>query len=114
MPDLTPKEAADIIEIHNLVHARKESQAIFITKAMDLAIHLLRKIASGEYAPVVHAHWIDYMADKKDWLRDDGKTVFIECSVCHEKLCRNLMLSEKYCPYCGAIMDEREDNHEAD
>ena len=106
---ITIQDALEILE-----NCPIKSGIVYIPfEVKNAAVEVLRRVASGELAEVVHAHWIDYMADKKDWLRDDGKSVFIECSACHEKLCRNLMLSEKYCPNCGAIMLE-DNSHEAD
>jgi len=104
---ITIQDALEILENCPV----KSGIAYIPFEVKNAAVEVLRRVASGELAEVVHAHWTDYMADKKDWLRDDGKTVFIECSVCHEKLCRNLMLSEKYCPACGALMDGKDDSH---
>ena len=109
MNEMTAGEAAD--ELEELKNGHIVENDPFYNKLIDYSASALRRVKSGELAEVVHAHWIDYMADKKDWLRDDGKSVFIECSACHEKLCRNLMLSEKYCPACGALMDGKDDSH---
>lgn len=55
------------------------------------------KITGGEYAPIVHGHWIlvNPPVDLIDWE---------ECSVCGYE---NFYFSRfKFCPNCGAKMDE--------
>ena len=46
-----------------------------------------------DVAPVVHAHW-----EHKGWFDN-------ECSICHS----HYPATYKYCPNCGAKMDESED-----
>lgn len=56
-----------------------------------------------EAKPVVHAHWIEQIID-------GGQELM--CSNCGEyALMNDEFYSEfsKYCPYCGAQMDEKED-----
>ncbi|MDD3142537.1 MAG: hypothetical protein PHX08_26730 [Lachnospiraceae bacterium] len=74
-------------------------------------VRIIDKQPTINAVPVIHAHWIDYMPDKKDWVRNDGKSVFIECSKCHEIVIRNFNGSAKYCNNCGAIMDGREESN---
>lgn len=66
-------------------------------------------IATADVAPVVHGEWIDYIGRdlgiEGQWLRDDGKTVFIQCDKCDSLFVRNLMIHPNYCPNCGAKMD---------
>ena len=55
------------------------------------------KITGGEYAPIVHGHWIlvNRPVDLIDWEK---------CSVCGYE---NFYFSRfKFCPDCGAKMDE--------
>lgn len=52
--------------------------------------------AGGEFRRVVHAHWIEHF-------EDFGESFFVECSACHSS--KNVDKS-KFCPDCGAIMDE--------
>ena len=58
------------------------------------------KITGGEYAPVVHGHWIR---------QDDSFTRF-KCSnpKCGIENCSGF---ENYCPNCGAKMDGEEHNN---
>lgn len=52
--------------------------------------------AGGEFHRVVHAHWIEHF-------EDFGESFFVECSACHSS--KNVDES-KFCPDCGAVMDE--------
>lgn len=52
--------------------------------------------AGGEFRRVVHAHWIEHF-------EDFGESFFVKCSACHSS--KNVDKS-KFCPDCGAIMDE--------
>lgn len=59
------------------------------------------KLKIVEFEPVKHGHW--YLLDE---CSNDG----VYCSVCHKKVYRtnyaNQKLKSKYCPNCGAKMDE--------
>lgn len=41
-----------------------------------------------------------------EWLRDDGKPVFILCSECNNFVLNNASNNWNYCPNCGAKMEE--------
>lgn len=68
----------------------------------DMAMQYTKRIleeeisAGGEFRRVVHAHWIEHF-------EDFGESFFVECSACHSS--KNIDKS-KFCPDCGAIMDE--------
>ena len=68
----------------------------------DMAMQYTKRIleeemsAGGEFSRVVHAHWIEHF-------EDFGESFFVECSACHSS--KNIDKS-KFCPDCGAIMDE--------
>ena len=55
--------------------------------------------------PVVHAHW---------FLLDDCANEGVYCSACTKKVYKtdyaNQKLKSKYCPNCGAKMDEKEND----
>lgn len=52
--------------------------------------------------PVVHGKWVLHHvgAAGRYW----------ECSVCHKNPCVYVIEDAKYCPNCGAIMDEEKSN----
>lgn len=104
MSNLTPKEAADILEKkYNIQGPAKV--VINELNARAVAVNYLRKIASGEYKPVVHAHWIETkIFNPKTGNIDNG----YKCSKCGLLVGTNKL---KYCAKCGAITDEEEDNH---
>ena len=61
-------------------------------------------IPASDVAPVRHGRWMS----------DDGCTVW-HCSKCSypiKTICGYPIY--KYCPMCGALMDGKEDEHEAD
>lgn len=96
MPDLTPLEAAETLELHAPWVGGTYRDAMLKAAAAE------RKIAAGEYKQVVHAHWVDYCV--RDW----------HCSACKAELtghydghCENDL--PKYCPSCGALMNGKED-----
>ena len=49
--------------------------------ALEQAATYMRKIANGELRQAVHAHWIDYMADKKSKISG--------CPPCDKDGCKN-------------------------
>ena len=65
---------------------------------------LVKKVASEPKT----GEWIDYVGKdlgiEGQWLRDDGKTVFVQCDQCDSIFVRNLMTHMNYCPNCGAKM----------
>ena len=69
---------------------------------LDVAC-MVNRAPTIEAKPVVHAHWIEQIID-------GGQELM--CSNCGEyALMNDEFYSEfsKYCPYCGAQMDEKED-----
>ena len=59
-----------------------------------------------EVKPVVHAHWEIYRLNSWDG-NHDHDYVGTRCTHCMED-CKNV--ESKYCPYCGAIMDEDQED----
>lgn len=76
----------------------KSIGGIWCDMAMQYTKSILEKemSAGGEFRRVVHAHWIEHEADF-------GESFFVECSACHSS--KNIDES-KFCPDCGAVMDE--------
>ena len=75
------------------------------------AQRVIAQVPVVDAVPVVHAQWDGYNADYSDWLRNDGKPIFISCCVCNNVVLNNGSASWNYCPNCGAKMDgERSDS----
>ena len=83
----------------------------FKADVYDEVGHILYAVPTGrivampaaDVAPVVHAHWED-----KGWAG-------MICSNCGENAIEghyDYQVLSKYCPYCGAKMDESEDKNE--
>ena len=93
MPEITPLEAAEklkeIAEREEWLDCENPN-----VEPLKLAATYLRKIASGDYVPVVHGRWA---AEHR-------------CNRCgkepYRKSDRDM---PKYCPSCGALMDGKDD-----
>lgn len=97
MDNLTPLEAAEILERPCGYSYEK------IGMARQCAASYLRKIANGEYKQVVHGYW-----EHRSYIDQC-------CSVCGESPDREQgETPPEYdiCPYCGAVMDGKEETHE--
>lgn len=79
------------------------------------AAKVLREVSdapSADVAPVVHGQWIPSESDfdDDDTLFDVEEWCDWQCSACREDICYDdpmpLRLLSKYCPNCGAKMDE--------
>ena len=111
MPEMTPLEAAEKLEeVYNNCsekYSRRVSDNPEFERylsAVRVAASLCRKIAAGEYKQVVHAHWIGGYAHKDNvWAYTQ-----LKCSNCHNTVTGG---TTKYCPSCGALMDEKDDSH---
>ena len=66
------------------------------------------RIANGELAEVVHAHWIEKTAP---W--NMGCEKYLACSNCGAKQAETYEENgNKYCDECGALMNGKDDSHE--
>ena len=126
MPDLTPLEAAEIMEESaRQAKCMIDAPTIFFSTASQsagvdrlkkcemaysLAASLLRAIAAGEYEPVMHAKW--------KLVSDGTQCNLVKCTHCGRSIAvaRNVPLDEwraakPYCDQCGALMG-KDDSHE--
>ena len=78
----------------------------------ESALWKLRHLPSADVVEVKHGRWKEYGVN-------NDNTHNIACSICgHEIKSRghaNSVYTElkyRYCPYCGAKMDEKEQEHE--
>ncbi|WP_195200621.1 hypothetical protein [Faecalispora jeddahensis] len=99
MPEMTPLEAAKNLEYIDKAVLIKGigRQYDNLRASVTVAASYLRKIASGEYAPVVHGRWIE------------SDTGWYHCSNCGDS-CGALGDETPYkserCQLCGAVMDK--------
>lgn len=99
MPDLTPLEAAKKhTEIARNLEYSQTGEAFF--QAIHDAANDERQIAAGELRPVVHA---------KSVFVNNGK-VERWCSRCNHIIPKYA----DWCPFCGALMDGKDDSHAAE
>lgn len=97
MSDLTPLEIAENLEFIDKAILIKGIGPRYDTlrKSIVLAASYLRAFATGEYKQVVHGRWIKERSQ-------------FYCSCCNEIALDDL---QKYCPSCGALMDESRDGN---
>jgi hypothetical protein len=93
--------------INTLRELCRETNESWYEETYNMAIEALS-------ADAEQGEWIDYVGKdlgiEGQWLRDDGKTVFVQCDQCDSMFVRNLMTHMNYCPNCGA--DMRGEKHE--
>ena len=78
----------------------------FECTALNLAMvsNMIDHIHAADVVPVVHGHWtLERDPDAGD------KPVCFHCSVCDSDGCHtSIRIAYKYCPNCGAKMDEED------
>ena len=93
MNEMTAEEAAEIIMNPSGYGTHERNMAECIASST------LRRVASGELAEVVHAHWIGgYSCKNGQWNYTPP-----ECSNCHNTVTNG---ETPYCPFCDALMGE--------
>lgn len=106
MNEMTAGEAAGILEneIKNFdMKMPISAEECICRDTICFAASILRRVASGELAEVVHAKWI-----KKGTFSGGGETLAI-CSKCGYPM--SWWTKPKHCPNCGALMDGKDDSH---
>jgi hypothetical protein len=104
MPEMTAAEAAEKVEsfINYAGDTLDDALGFNLRRTIGAASSILRRVASGELAPVIHAHWTGGYAHKGDvWTYTQP-----QCSNCHNAVIGG---TTKYCPSCGALMDGKDD-----
>ena len=67
-------------------------------------LDMIRRTPTADVAPVVHAHWERKF--KREGVYED---LWLYCSNCNSRTAEEYApYWWTYCPYCGAIMDEKE------
>lgn len=104
--EMTAEEAANKLEAQ--AQCCRDVDDMEDEEPLSYAASILRRVASGELAEVIHAHWIQGTRKVIDGY-DYGYEPTYTCSHCHHE--------EEYrktpcCPNCGALMDGKDDSHE--
>lgn len=108
MPEMTPLELAKGLELTAMWRAKCPDKGD--GKLFREAASYLRKIASGEYAPVVHARWVNMpfnVDNDKYGMNKYNKR--IKCTNCGFVTSSDLTYA--HCPVCGALTG-KDDSHE--
>ena len=118
MPEMTPRGAAEMLEdiaaVSDLKAVDGKRSGLVKIGRIDaedlrIAASCLRKIASGGYAPVVHAHWIHKDCDGIPTENHESIS-YAECSNCGHEI-HNVDREAERCPSCGSLMGG-DNNHE--
>lgn len=105
--ELTPAEVAEILE--KLIPDVENDMTIYSheSAALRYAATLCRKVADGEYKPVVHGAW--------KIARESERCYLVKCTNCGHSvaIAANVPVYEwreahKYCVDCGALMDGKD------
>ena len=104
--EMNHAEVADSIETVIGLCREHENPSPIEYGALRQAAADERRIANGEYAPVVHAHWIR----KYDTLSQNYNSDEIWYFVCSE--CSGADTNRaKHCHLCGALMDGKDGSY---
>lgn len=95
MKEMTPLEAAKILESKYNIHGPLKTVRLELY-AREVAVVLLRKIAAGEYKPMVHGKWVFGDTLGRSWMK---------CNKCLV-LQSGQTATFTYCPNCGAKMGD--------
>ena len=88
-------------------YIEREPVAIFVEECGCSPTWIAKRIRNHEafpaadVAPVRHGRW-----------KNGGNGLYDTCSACEKEI--YLAIPMNYCPECGALMDEKEVEHEAD
>lgn len=98
MQEMTPLEAAEVLENGDCGQSDYD--------AIEVAVTVLRKIAAGEYTPVVRSEWSGWTKEAFTGLDEYGdprcaKRTYYLCGKCNY----GTVVKTHYCPNCGARMD---------
>lgn len=95
----------DAEALENKINVKRRGKVLFevgYNMAIDKSVEAIENAPTIETKPVVHAHWeSDFDFDPEE----EQEIYFYFCSKCKNELFGNKE-DFKYCPYCGAQMDE--------
>ena len=78
-----------------------EKYVVTIATAKKLVRSIVCRTPAADVTPVVHGEWL---------LRHEGYGHYWECSSCHKNPCIYVTKDTRYCPNCGAKMDEKDED----
>ncbi len=102
--DFTPLEAAENLakRLETLAFKIRMGEHDLNYSILYEAAEFIRRVASGELAEVVPAHWVFGHTQGHLWMK---------CSHCLKSQSGHTATFD-YCPNCGALMDGKDDSHE--
>ena len=105
------QEMQQVIDEHKNSHTFENEIA---SHAFKLMIEKFQSLPPADVAPVIHAHWIDCNGKPVESDSNGCPKDSCWCSHCHEWLVASdeYMVIGKYCPNCGAKMDEEGEENE--
>ena len=101
MSDTISRQAAIDVLDNLRVKSADAEKGLLLLSGIAAAMDEIEHLPSAEPRK---GKWIGYKADDKDWQRDDGSPVFMNCSECHEAVINNGSAHWNFCPNCGADM----------
>jgi hypothetical protein len=119
--DFTPLEAAENLakRLETLAFKIRMGEHDLNYSILYEAAEFIRRVASGELQPVIHAHWKEV---------EPGHDILFECSNCGRIISTSWGSCEDddtqgnngcdpteewlCCPTCGALIDGKDDSHE--
>lgn len=107
--EMTAEEAAEILKLIAIARdPRSTNTELYHTQAiaLDWAVNMARRVASGELTPVVHAHWRNQGEEEKATGITGTDNYY--CSICDQPN----DWETNHCPNCGALMDGKDDSHD--
>lgn len=90
-------ERESMIKHLDILYDRMYAKSPQFYNGFMIARNFVNEFTAADVAPVVHGTW---------QLRHEGMGHYWECSVCHTNPCIYVTNETRFCPNCGARMDE--------
>lgn len=116
MAEYIEREALEVALNHRLNFLMAENgEYDHYTSGFDEAVTIVEDFPAADVAPVAHSYWESYDCGQYMGTDEYGEPKWRDGRfyVCHNYKCRRkTVVKSKYCPNCGAKMDEKEDTHD--
>ena len=116
MKEYIEREAVLAYPIRKDHYDREHGNEHFIF-GIESVIEFVENLPAADVAQVRHGRWVDENKNPVPWDECNSKcpSHSAYCSECGEWLTASdeYPVTGLYCPNCGALMDEKEDEHEA-